>query len=109
MDYEREIQKLNERLDNLQKSFIQAQKNQTPITAKTDTTSNRVDAITPYVETKTAYYGEKEKTFYGVPSGNVSIFFDNYSGEYTVTRNWIGVTVSFPTLEKETSITIMVQ
>ena len=57
MDYEYEIQKLNERLNNLQKSFIQAQKNQIPITAKTDTTSNRVDSITFYKATKTAYFG----------------------------------------------------
>ena len=109
MNYDYEIQKLNERLNNLQKSFIQAQKNQIPITAKTDTTSNRVDAINFYKATKTAYFGEKEKVFYEVPNGTLSVIFDNYNGEYTVSRSEDRLTVKFPSLEKETSITIMIQ
>lgn len=45
MDYEVEINKINARIDNLQQSFIQAQRNQVPITAKADTASNKVPQV----------------------------------------------------------------
>ena len=45
MNYEVEINKINARIDNLQQSFIQAQKNQVPITAKADTASNKVPQV----------------------------------------------------------------
>lgn len=45
MNYEVEINKINARLDNLQQSFIQAQKNQVPIIAKTDMASNKVPQV----------------------------------------------------------------
>lgn len=45
MDYEREIQKLNDRMDDLQRSFIQAQKNQVPVTAKADSASNKIPQV----------------------------------------------------------------
>ena len=50
------IQELENRLNALEKAFLQAQKNQVPVTAKVDDTSNRVTSITPYTDTKTAYY-----------------------------------------------------
>lgn len=72
--------------------------------------NNRVTEITPYEQTKTGYYGENEKVFYGVPDGNVSVFFDNYNGEYTVERIEDRLTVKFPArLTDMTSITVMVQ
>ena len=70
---------------------------------------SRVSQITPFKESKTAYYGEKEKRFYGVPSGVVTVFFDKYDGEYTVSRIEDVLTVGFPALENETNVTIMVQ
>ena len=45
MNYEVEIQKINARIDNLQQSFIQAQRNQVPITARADEASNKVPQV----------------------------------------------------------------
>ena len=72
--------------------------------------NSKVNNITPYEQTKTAYYGENEKVFYGVPSGNVSVFFDNYNGEYEVSRIEDRLTISFPERLKDmTNITVMIQ
>lgn len=71
--------------------------------------NNRVSQITPYEQSKVGYYGEIEKVFYGVPSGNVSVFFDNYNGEYEISRVEDRLTIKFPSLEKQTNISIMVQ
>lgn len=68
-----------------------------------------VSDVTPYKETKKAYYGEKEKTFYNVPSGNVLVLFSDYNGSYSVSRIADRLIVSFDTLEKETDVTIMIQ
>lgn len=74
-----------------------------------DMMGHQIDDITPYKETKKAYYNEKEKTFYKVPQGNVEVFFDNYSGDYSVSRVSDRVTVSFTTLSDATNITISVK
>lgn len=74
-----------------------------------DSLSESVEELTPYTETKTAYYNESEKTFYNVPDGNISVFFDNYNGEYSVNRVADRVTVSFDTLAQATNITISVK
>lgn len=72
--------------------------------------NNRVDEITPYTATQTAYYGESEKVFYNVPQGNITVFWDNYAGDYSVQRFDGGVNVSFETLTvAEATISIMVQ
>ena len=105
MNIEYEIQKINARLDNLQESFIQAQKNQVPITAKVDDSANQVKAITPYTETKIGYYGETEKTFYNVPDGNVTVYG---LAEYTMDRISDNITLTFDALTKETNITISI-
>ena len=64
--------------------------------------------ITPYTETKKGYYGESEKVFYDAPSGNTSVFFSDYNGNYTVNRIANRLIVSFDTLAKETDITISI-
>ena len=79
------------------------------LSARVSQLSSNVAEITPYKDSKTAYYGEKEKRFYGVPSGVVTVYFDKYDGEYTVSRMDDVLTVSFPALANETNITIMVQ
>ena len=71
--------------------------------------NEEVADLTPYVETKIGYYGETEKTFYNVPEGNVTVFFDNYNGSYSVNRIEDRLTVSFDALENETDITIQIQ
>lgn len=80
------------------------------LNAKVNRLSSQVSELTPYTETKTGYYGETEKTFYGVPEGNTSVFFTNYNGGYTVNRIADRLTVSFGTaLEQATDITISIQ
>jgi len=74
-----------------------------------DQMGHQIDGITPYTETKTAYYNESEKTFYGVPEGNIQVFFDNYNGQYTVSKVVDRVTVAFDKLTQQTNITISVR
>ncbi len=80
-----------------------------PIIARLNSMSAQISNITPYEQTKKAYYGENEKVFYGVPNGNVSVFFDNYSGEYSVNRTDDRLTITFPKLTDMTNISISVQ
>ena len=69
-----------------------------------------ISDITPYNETATVYYGESGHNFYDVPEGNITVFWDNYAGDYSVQRFDDGVTVSFDTLTvAEATISIMVQ
>jgi len=112
MNIQEEIINLKSRLDSLQESFIQSQRNAVEVTANADTGKQamaQVMEITPYTETKTAYYGEKEKNFYNVPQGILTVYFDNYTGSYSVERIDDRLTVSFDTLENDTNITIIVQ
>ena len=79
------------------------------LNSRVNQVSSQVNAITPYEETKKAFYDEKEKAFYNVPEGNLSVFFDNYSGEYSVERVSNRLVITFPErLKDATNITIMV-
>ena len=71
--------------------------------------NTKVNELTPYEETKTAYYNEKEKVFYNVPNGNMNIYFDNYDGEYEVKRYENRVVIEFPIMKVRTNITLVVQ
>ena len=103
-------QDLEERVDALYNSVVQMQENFNPVIDKSDEASRKVDLITPYTETKTGYYGEKEKTFYGVPYGvSIVVLFDNYNGNYSVNHVADRVTVSFGTLTEQTNITISIK
>lgn len=106
---ESRIKAIEDRLDELQQSFIQTAKNQVPITAKVDDTANKVESITPYKQTQHAYFLEKEKIFYNVPDGNISVFFSNYHDGYTVDRIEDRLIVTFNELYEETDITIIIQ
>ena len=80
------------------------------LNSKVNRLSSQVTSITPYTETKTAYYGEKEKTFYNVPNGNTSVFFDKYNGGYSVSRTEDRLIISFDeTIIEATNVTVMVQ
>lgn len=74
-----------------------------------DSMGHQIDSTLPYKATKTAYYGEKEKIFYDLPEGIVSVLFDNYNGDYSVNRVENRLIVSFDTLDQETNITILIQ
>jgi len=81
-----------------------------PIQRQISALNARVSDITPYEQTKVGYFGENEKVFYGVPNGNVSVFFDKYDGEYEVVRIEDRLTIKFPErLTDMTNITVMVQ
>ena len=105
MTLEKRVERLERLFENLQESFIQAQANQVINTAKTDDNANKVDAITPYTETKTGYYGETEKTFYNVPDGNVTVYG---LSEYALDRIADRITLTFDALTEETEITISI-
>lgn len=105
MTLEQRVNQLEKQFDNLNKAFLQAQRNQVPITAKVDDSANQVKAITPYTETKIGYYGETEKTFYNVPDGNVTVFGLN---AYTLNRVADRLTLTFSALTEQTEITISI-
>ncbi len=81
---EERVSILEKTLKNLQDSFIQAQKNLSPTTAKVDDTANKVDAITPYKETKTAYIGDTQIVFDNLPDGFFSVLGLRYPYRHTV-------------------------
>lgn len=99
------IQQLEERLDSFEQSLLQMQKNLVPQTEKVDNTANKVEQITPYTETKTAYISDTLVVFTNVPSGNLTVYFDK---PYTVERDADRVTVKFEPLEEVTPITISI-
>ena len=109
MNYEVEIQNIKARLDSLQESFIQFGINNNDTVNKTDDTANKVVAITPYTDTKTAYCGDTEVIFDGAPYGNLSVFFSNYNSDFSVYRTNNRIIISFPAVEEVTDVTISVQ
>jgi hypothetical protein len=88
----KEISALWEKINELSKSL-------------SDYTGMRVDEVTPYTETKQAYIGDTEVTFYDVPEGNVTVFFDK---PYTMEKVADRITLHFEELEEVTEITISV-
>lgn len=85
--------------DNMSKQFTDTEINGT---------RQSVANITPFTMTKSAYYGENAKAFYGVPEGNISVFFSKYNGTYTISRVGSTLTVAFDTLTEPTDITISI-
>lgn len=105
MTTEQRLNQLEKQVDNLNKAFLQAQRNQVPITAKVDDSANQVKAITPYTETQIGYYGETEKTFYNVPDGNVTVYGLK---NYTMTKIADRLIFVFSALTEQTEITISI-
>jgi hypothetical protein len=102
---EERIERIENQLKALQAAFLQSQRNQIPVTAKTDDTANKVTEITPWTASKTAYIEDTECIFNDVPSGNMSVFCPV---NYTVERMDTRVTVKFEPLEEVTEITISI-
>lgn len=97
-------------LENLVNSLIKSINNNKAYTdADINGVRKSVTDITPYKETLTGYYGETEKTFYDAPEGNVMIFFDKYTGPYSVSRIDNRLIVSFDALQEQNDITILIQ
>ena len=105
MTLEERVTELEKNYALLATSFLGAQSNQVPITAKTDDSANKIVKLTPYTETKIGYYGETEKTFYNVPQGNVTVFGLK---EYTLDRISDRLTITFDVLSEQTEITISI-
>lgn len=77
-----------------------------PIARQFSAINKKIADITPYEQSKTAYFGEVEKVFYGVPNGLLTVHMD---GEYTVERIEDRVYVRFERLDGTKEITITVQ
>lgn len=105
MNYEQEINKLKVQLNSLQSAFLQAQKNQVPITSRVDESASKIVELTPYKDTKTAYIGDTEIMFTDVPNGNLSVFgIDNFS----MTKDNGRLILTFEPLEEVAEITISI-
>lgn len=92
------IEEINGRLDELSRS-LHAE------------STKKIDEITPYTLTKTAYIDDTELVFTDVPDGNMSVFVKDSEGNYpsyTVERSGDRVTVSFEALKQITTVTISV-
>ena len=106
------IYELDTRVSNLERlvDYLSNQITRNREYADEDTAGNRqsISNLTPITFTKTAYYNEKEKTFYNIPPGYVTVLFDNYNGNYSVNRVSDRVTVSFDALTESTNIKILI-
>lgn len=105
MTLDKRVEQLESRLNNLQNAFLQSQKNQVPVTAKTDDTANKVVDITPWTATKTAYIDDTECIFEGVPTGNVTVYC---SVPHTIEKQDGRVVIKFEALTEVVEITISI-
>lgn len=111
MTLEERIQRLEIQMANLQASFIQSQKNQVPITAKTDSTASQVQTITPYTESKMAYIGDTFTEFDLTKQGNISawIEIDGVQTPCVFVAEDDKIKVEFEALEKVATVSISIQ
>lgn len=100
------IEQLEKRVAQLEQMVLQIARGNVNTIGKVDDTSNRVTAITPYTETKTAYIGDTEVTFENVPTGNLTVFG---LSEYSVDRQNDRITITFDAVEEVTDISISIQ
>ena len=109
---ENEISELKAKLkiveDNLNGLINMVSKLRLNTDADIQGTRQSVFDLTPFTMTKSAYYGENAKAFYGVPEGNTSVFFSKYNGTYAISRVGSTLTVAFDTLTEPTDITISI-
>jgi len=110
MNIEERIKTLENKVAQLSDTVLEMNRRNVPVVSKVDDTANKVEQISPYTDTITAYYGETFKTFYEVPQGNVAIFFDNFNGDYTFEREEDRLYITFAEpLTEQTNITISIQ
>lgn len=105
------INRLEIQMANLQNAFLQSQKNAVPITDKVYDTANKVEQITPYTESKTAYIEDTEVIFEDVPDGNVSVYMvdsDGHNVPFTVEQTTGQIKVKFEQRESIATITIII-
>lgn len=107
MTLEEKVNQLESRLNNLQNAFLQSQKNQVPVTAKTDDTASKVVDITPWTASKTAYIDDTSVSFENVPNGNMSVYVGGVN-HTLFERDGDRVTVKFEPLEEVIEVTISI-
>ena len=108
MSIESRLSALERQMKSLQTAYLQSQENEIPLRNKVDDTSNKVEQITPYTASKTAYIGDTEVVFTNVPQGNLSVYFDTPT-DYSVERTKDAIAVTFDALDEVTEVTISIQ
>ena len=111
MTIEQRVEQLERQVSSLQASFIQSQKNQVPITAKTDSTASQVQVITPHTESKMAYIGDTFAEFDIEKPGSISawIDIDGVKTPCTFVAEGDKIKVEFEALEKVATVSISIQ
>ena len=100
------IESLEKRVAQLEQMVLQMARNNVPVVSKLDDTSNKVDAITPYTDSKTAYIGDTEVFFENVPQGNLSVYGIS---EYTIDRQSDRIVITFDAVDEVTEVSISIQ
>ncbi len=101
---------LEKRVAQLEQIVLQLSRNIPNIVSDVDDTSNRVTAITPYTETKTAYIGDTVVVFENVPQGNEIVFFSpNNTSAHSIERMADNLVITFEPLNEVTTVTISIQ
>ena len=108
MNIEERVRILENKVAQLSEAFLNAQRQNVPVVSKLDDTSNKVEQITPYKASKTAYIGDTEVVFTDVPQGNLSVYFDTPT-DYSVERTKDAVAVTFDALDEVTVVSISIQ
>lgn len=104
------IEQLEKRVAQLEQMVLQIARGNVNTIGKVDDTSNRVTAITPYTETKTAYIGDTAVVFENVPQGNEIVFFSpNNASAHSIERMADNLVITFEPLNEVTTVTISIQ
>lgn len=107
MNYEKEINDLKRQVKQLNESVLAMGKNNVGQVSKLDDTSNKVEQITPYKASKTAYIGDTEVVFENVPQGDILVFgLEEYQVKFITNEAFV---ITFEPLEEVTEITISIQ
>lgn len=113
MNYEKAISDLEKRVAQLEQLVLQIAKGNVNTIGKVDDTSNKVTAITPYTETKTAYIGDYQVLFENTPQGILTVSAVDSEGgfpAYVLEREGGIISVHFDNpLDYVTTVSISIQ
>ena len=110
MNYEKEINDLKRQVKQLNESVLAMGKNNVGQVSKLDDTSNKVEQITPYKASKTAYISDQLVVFDDVPYGLVSVYVNgaSYYNFFVSEQHSVKVYFDEP-LEEVTTVSISIQ
>ena len=113
MNYEKEINDLKRQVKQLNESVLAMGKNNVGQVSKLDDTSNKVEQITPYKASKTAYIDDEDCVFENVPQGILTVSTIDTEGNFpecVLMRDGGTVAVHFLNpLEYVTTVSIVIQ